>query len=80
MQHGKVVAYASRKHKVNDNNYQTHDHELEVVLFSLKIWRHYYGSIHQGSTKMYHGIEEVFWLDGLKGDRAEFIAKSPNCH
>ena len=41
MQDGKVVAYASRKLKSHEQNYPTHDMELAVVVFTLKIWRHY---------------------------------------
>ncbi|GJW74310.1 putative nucleotidyltransferase, ribonuclease H [Tanacetum coccineum] len=41
MQHGKVIAYASRKLKPYEVNYPTHDLELAVVVFALKIWRHY---------------------------------------
>ncbi|KAJ9551909.1 hypothetical protein OSB04_015954 [Centaurea solstitialis] len=36
MQDGKVIAYASRKLKVHELNYPTHDMELAAV-----IWRHY---------------------------------------
>ena len=36
-QHGKVVAYASRQLKVNEKNYPTHDIELAVLVFALKI-------------------------------------------
>ena len=41
MQDGKVVDYASRQLKSHENNYLTHDMELTVVVFALKIWRHY---------------------------------------
>ncbi|GKV13749.1 hypothetical protein SLEP1_g24732 [Rubroshorea leprosula] len=41
MQHGKVVAYASRQLKPYERNYPTHDLELAAVVFALKIWRHY---------------------------------------
>ena len=41
MQDGKVVAYASRQLKPHEQNYPTHDLELVVVVFALKIWRHY---------------------------------------
>jgi len=41
MQERKVVAYASRQLKVHEKNYPTHDLELAVVVFALKIWRHY---------------------------------------
>ena len=35
-------------------------------------------SIHPGSTKMYCALVEVFLLDGLKRDIAEFVAKYTN--
>ena len=41
MQDGKVVAYASRKLKLHEQNYPTHDLELAAIVFALKIWRHY---------------------------------------
>jgi len=41
MQEKKVVAYASRQLKVHEKNYPTHDLELAVMVFTLKIWRHY---------------------------------------
>ena len=40
-----MVAYASRKLRTHEGNYPTHDLELAVVVFALKIWRHYlYGA------------------------------------
>ncbi|GJT09625.1 retrovirus-related pol polyprotein from transposon 17.6 [Tanacetum coccineum] len=45
MQREKVIEYASRQLKPNEENYTTHDLELGAVLFALKIWRHYlYGT------------------------------------
>ena len=45
MQHGSVVAYASRQLKKHEVNYPTHDLELAAVVFALKLWRHYlYGA------------------------------------
>ncbi|PON88972.1 hypothetical protein TorRG33x02_152010, partial [Trema orientale] len=41
MQNGRVVAYASRQLKPHERNYPTHDLELAVVIFALKIWRCY---------------------------------------
>lgn len=41
MQHGKVVAYASRQLKPHEKNYHVHDLELVAMIFALKIWRHY---------------------------------------
>ena len=41
MQHGKVIAYASRQLKEYEIRYPTHDLELAAIVFALKIWRHY---------------------------------------
>nr|GFC17123.1 retrotransposon protein, putative, Ty3-gypsy subclass [Tanacetum cinerariifolium] len=41
MQREKVIAYASRQLKVHERNYTTHDLELGLVVFALKLWRHY---------------------------------------
>nr|GEY67389.1 putative reverse transcriptase domain-containing protein [Tanacetum cinerariifolium] len=41
MQNEKVIAYASRKLKIHEKNYTTHDLELGAVVFALKIWRHF---------------------------------------
>ena len=41
MEHGKVVAYASRQLKPYERNYPTHDLKLVAVIFVLKIWRHF---------------------------------------
>ncbi|GJW02677.1 putative reverse transcriptase domain-containing protein [Tanacetum coccineum] len=45
MQREKVIAYAPRQLKIFKKNYTTHDLELGVVVFALKMWRHYlYGT------------------------------------
>ncbi|XP_070050506.1 uncharacterized protein [Nicotiana tomentosiformis] len=36
-------------------------------------------SIHPGVRKMHHDIREIYWLDGMKKDIAEFVAQCPNC-
>ena len=41
MQEGHVVAYASRQLRKYEENYPTHDLELDAVVHALKIWRHY---------------------------------------
>ncbi|GJU27174.1 putative reverse transcriptase domain-containing protein [Tanacetum coccineum] len=41
----KVIVYASRQLKIHEKKYTTHDLELGLVVFALKIWRHYlYGT------------------------------------
>ncbi|GKE92099.1 putative reverse transcriptase domain-containing protein, partial [Tanacetum coccineum] len=45
IQREKVIAYASRQLKPNEENYTTHDLELGAVVFALKIRRNYlYGT------------------------------------
>ena len=41
MQFGKVVAYGFQQLKNHEQNYPAYDMELAVVVFALKIWRHY---------------------------------------
>ena len=41
MQDGKVVTYAYKQLKPHEQNYPTHDLELEAIVFALNIWRHY---------------------------------------
>nr|GEW84659.1 putative reverse transcriptase domain, ribonuclease H-like domain protein [Tanacetum cinerariifolium] len=45
MQREKVIAYAFRQLKKHEENYMTHDLKLGVVVFALRLWRHYlYGT------------------------------------
>ena len=46
MQNDKVIAYTSRKLKVHEKNYPTHELELAGVVFALIIWRHYLYGVH----------------------------------
>ncbi|KAL4354549.1 hypothetical protein GQ457_06G017120 [Hibiscus cannabinus] len=77
MQEGRVVAYASRKLKVHEKNYPTHDIELATVVFALKIWRHYlYGekcivytdhkSLKYLMTQKELNLRQRRWLELLK--------------
>lgn len=42
MQNDKVVAYGSRQLKDHKLKYVTYDLELPAVVFTFKIWRHYF--------------------------------------
>ncbi|GJS21741.1 putative reverse transcriptase domain-containing protein, partial [Tanacetum coccineum] len=50
MQNEKVIAYASRQLKIHEKNYTTHDLELGVVVFALKMWRHYLYGTREGES------------------------------
>nr|GEU47093.1 hypothetical protein [Tanacetum cinerariifolium] len=41
MQREKVIAYESRQLRTREENYMTHDLELDAVVFALRLWRHY---------------------------------------
>jgi hypothetical protein len=41
MQNNRIIAYAPRALWNHEQNYPTHDLELEVVIHALKIWRHH---------------------------------------
>ena len=60
MQRDKVISYASRKLKVHEKNYPTHDLELTAVVFALKIWRHYLYGVHVDVLTDHKSLQYVF--------------------
>ena len=77
MQTRKVIAYASRQLKVYENNYPTHDLKLEVVVFALKMCRHYLYRVHVDVFTDHKSLQYVLtqrelylrqkrWLEMLK--------------
>nr|GEV61868.1 reverse transcriptase domain-containing protein [Tanacetum cinerariifolium] len=95
MQREKVIAYASRQLKIHEKNYTTHDLELGVVVFALKIsWIPCRGnlrelimheshkskySIHPGSDKMYQDLKKLYWWSNMKAKIATFVSKCLTC-
>ncbi|GJU74678.1 putative reverse transcriptase domain-containing protein [Tanacetum coccineum] len=68
MQREKVIAYALRQLRKNEENYTTHDLELGAVVFALRLWRHYlYG------TKC---TEENIGAEGFRGEGEPFEVRS----
>ena len=77
MQHGKVIAYASRQLKNHEKNYPIHDLVLTAVVFALKIWRHYLYGVHVDIFTDHKSLQYIFkqkelnlrqrrWLELLK--------------
>ena len=60
MQRDKVISYASRKLKVDEKNYPTHDLEIAAVVFALKIWRHYLYGVHVDVFTNHKILQYVF--------------------
>ncbi|GJS29200.1 putative reverse transcriptase domain-containing protein [Tanacetum coccineum] len=66
MQREKVIAYASCQLKIHEKNYITHDLELGVVVFALKMWRHYlYGTNDYDCEIRYHPRKANVVADAL---------------
>ena len=55
-----VIAYTSRKLKVHEMNYPTHDLELAVVVLALKIWRHYLFGVHVDVFTDHKSLQYLF--------------------
>ncbi|KAJ9561717.1 hypothetical protein OSB04_006877 [Centaurea solstitialis] len=84
MQRGRVIAYASRQLKTHEVNYRTHDLELAVVVFALKLWRHYlYGvrctiftdhkSLRYFMDQQNLNMRQRRWLDVIKDYDCEIL-------
>lgn len=51
MQEGRLIAYESRQLRKYETNHPTHDLELAIVVYALKVWRAYlYGVMVQVFT------------------------------
>ncbi|GJY08436.1 putative nucleotidyltransferase, ribonuclease H [Tanacetum coccineum] len=66
MQRGRVIAYASRQLKRHEENYPTHDLEFTMVVFTLKIWRHYL-----------YGVKFIIYIDH-RSLQYFLVKKDPN--
>ena len=60
MQAVMVIAYDSRQLKVHEKNYSTHDLHLAVVVFALKLWRHYLYGVHVDVFTDHKSLQYVF--------------------
>ena len=60
MQHGRVIAYASRQLKDYEKNYPKHDLELAAVVSALKMWRHYLYGVHCNIYTDHKNLKYIF--------------------
>jgi ribonuclease HI len=60
MQDHRVIAYASRALRPHEQNYPTHDLELEAVVHALKIWRHYLIGAHCNIYTDHKSLKYIF--------------------
>jgi hypothetical protein len=60
MQDNRVIAYKSRALRPHEQNYPTHDLELEAVVHALKIWRHYLMGAHCNIYTDHKSLKYIF--------------------
>ena len=60
MQEGGPFSYASRKHRCHEDNYVTDDLELVLVVYALRLWRHYLVSMIFVLKTNHHGLQYIF--------------------
>nr|XP_009778615.1 PREDICTED: uncharacterized protein LOC104227933 [Nicotiana sylvestris] len=51
--------------------------ELSAKILSEAHYSRY--AVHPGATKMYRGLRQIYWWNGMKKDIAEMVAQCPNC-
>ncbi|GFZ10841.1 hypothetical protein Acr_22g0002390 [Actinidia rufa] len=66
MQHGKVIAYASRQLRPHEKKYLTHDPEIAAVVFALKIWCHYLYGVTCKIFTDHKSLKYLFYLEGAE--------------
>jgi hypothetical protein len=60
MQDNKVIAYASQALRPHEQNYPTHDLELDAIVHALKIWRHYLMGAHCNIYTDHKSLKYIF--------------------
>ena len=69
MHNRKVIAYGFRQLKVHEKNYPTHDLELIVIVFVLKIWHHYLYGVHVDISPDHKSLQNAFTPKEFNPDR-----------
>lgn len=65
MQEGRVIAYASRKLRTNEENHATHDLEMVAIVYALKIWRPYLQGRKFDLRTNHCGLQHIFTQEHL---------------
>ncbi|KAH0765186.1 hypothetical protein KY285_001057 [Solanum tuberosum] len=73
IQNEKVIAYASRKLKIHEKNYPTHELELAAVVFALEIWRHYLYGVHVDVFTDHKSLHYVFYQKDLNLHKTRWL-------
>lgn len=54
-----LIIYASMQLKVHESNYLTHELKLEIIVYTLKIWRHYLYGVKHKVLANHHSLKHV---------------------
>lgn len=60
IQNEKFITYVSRKHNIHEKNYPTHDLEITMLVFVLRLWRYYLYGIHVDVFTVHKSLQYVF--------------------
>ena len=74
MQDGLVVCYESRKLNKHEKNYLTHDLKLAMIIYALKMWRHYLLGRRFVLMSDYIGLRYLFDQPNLNTMQARWLA------
>ena len=74
MQEGHVVCYKSRKLNKHEQNYVTHDLELEAIIHASNMWRHYLLGRRYVIMSDHSGLRYLFDQPNLNARPARWLA------
>jgi hypothetical protein len=74
MQEGRVIFYESRKLNEHEINYVAHDLELAVIVYALKMWRHYLLGRIFVLMKYHYGLRHMFDQPKLNSRQARWMS------
>ena len=64
-QYGRVISYDSRKLRLHEEIYETHDLELTIIVHVLHLWRHYLVSRKFELKTDHKGFKHIFCQSDL---------------
>lgn len=73
IQEGKVVCYESQKLNEHKKNYVIHDLELAMIIYALKMRRHYLLGKHFILISDYNGFRYLFGQSNLNSRQARWL-------
>ena len=73
MKHENVIAYTSRQLKKHEHNYSTHNLDLAIVVFALRIWWHYFYGVPCRIFTDHKSLQYLFTLKKLNMGQRRWV-------